>query len=74
MLNTSRWLAVWVAVVLLATLTPGGAGASGAGGSSIYIGPDWCAAGGSVNIRWQYRRRRAALHSERRGNRRRDER
>jgi len=53
MLNTSRWLAVWVAVVLLATLTPGGARASGAGGSSIYIGPDWCAVGGSVNIRWQ---------------------
>ena len=53
MLNTSRWLAVWVAVVLLATLTPGGASASGAGGSSIYISPDWCAVGGSVNIRWQ---------------------
>lgn len=53
MLNTSRWLAVWVAVVLLATLTPGGARASGASGSSIYIGPDWCAVGGSVNIRWQ---------------------
>lgn len=54
MLNAIPKQALLIAIALLFTvLSAGSASASGASGSSIYIGPDWCAAGGSVNIRWQ---------------------
>ena len=46
--------ALLITIALLFTvLSAGSAGASGAGGSSVYINPDWCAVGGSVDIRWQ---------------------
>ena len=54
MLNAIPKKALLIAIALFFTvLSAGGARANGAGGSSIYISPDWCAVGGSVNIRWQ---------------------
>ena len=54
MLNAIPKKALLIAIALFFTvLSAGGARTSGASGSSVYIGPDWCAAGGSVNIRWQ---------------------
>ncbi len=54
MLNAIPKKALLIAIALFFTvLSAGGARANGASGSSVYIGSDWCAVGGSVNIRWQ---------------------
>lgn len=46
-------LAVVAIALLFAVPSTGSAKASSASGSSIYINPDWCAVGGSVDITWR---------------------
>ncbi len=54
MLNAIPKKTLLIAIALFFTvLSAGSARANAASGSSVYIGPDWCAVGGSVNIRWQ---------------------
>ena len=54
MLNAIPKKALLIAIALFFTvLSAGGARTNAASGSSVYINPDWCAVGGSVNISWR---------------------